>query len=328
MAANIDNSERLFNLTCALVVSKRGLTKGEIFTSVQGYKERLKTSSFEAMDKLFDRDKTDLAKSGVLVIGEIPAVEDKNNQEHRYRIPNESFVWPEDTKLTARQVSLLNLAAQVWAKASLSQEVEHAVMRLRALGDIPEDSGIIGVAPSITTQDRNFTRLSLAIDEAQTVRFHYRKPGGAAVEVRTVQPWRLQNINGQWLLVSFDTDRNAVRNFLLKRIVDKRKITVLEDLTFTKPTQAQLNEAIAELEQLAQQQVAKVRVKPNSMAWNHYELDLPGRATDDTVNIHYMDEELLAEKLRSFGTDVEVLEPASLAETINTGLEKVAADHA
>lgn len=325
MAEKIDKSERLFNLTCALLVTKRGLTKGEIFQTVQGYKENFKPGDQTAMDRLFERDKDDLAESGVLVQGAPPASEDKNNQEFRYRIPNETFIWPKDAKLTARQVSLLNLAAQVWAKASLSHEVELALTRLRALGDIPEDSGILGIAPSITTQDRNFMPLSLAIETGQIVEFQYRKPGANKPEKRQVQPWRLQNVSGQWLLVSLDQGKQEVRNFLLKRIVSK--ITPTGEV-FEKPTQAQITEAVVDLGQLVERQVASLRIKPDTVAWNYFEMDLPRAETDNVHHLNYMDEGILAEKLRSFGTDIEVIRPATLASAIRSGLEKVVNDHA
>jgi proteasome accessory factor B len=167
--------------------------------------------------------------------------------------------------------------------------------------------------------------LSLAIETGQVVEFQYRKPGASKPEKRLVQPWRLQNVSGQWLLVSLDQDKQEVRNFLLKRIVSK--ITPTGEV-FDKPTQVQITGAVADLDQLVERQVASLRIKPDTVAWNYFEMDLPRAETDNVHHLNYMDEGILAEKLRSFGTDLEVIRPASLASAIRSGLEKVVNDHA
>jgi proteasome accessory factor B len=326
MATTPDSSERLFNLTCALATTKRGLLKSEIFSQVQGYRERYNPSDTVAINKLFERDKKDLAKSGVLVQAYIPAEEDTNNQEYRYLIPNESFIWPKGFKLSAEQVGLLNLAAQVWAKATISNEVDQAMMRLRALGETSDDEGLLGVAPRIRTVDSNFAALTNAIENRSTISFEYRK-AGQSVETRTVQPWLLRSVGGQWLLVSWDEDRQATRNFLLRRIVKKR-VTDLQR-TFTKPTSEQLTAAERELNQLIEQQVATLRVKPDTAAWVHFELDLPGVAQNgNEISLHFMDRELLASDLRAFAGQFEAVRPQSLANDLRAGLEQVVHDHA
>ena len=329
MAKKIDPSERLFNLTCALVFTETGLTKQEIFSSVQGYKEAYdayNSKSLAAMDKLFERDKKELKRSGVLVEGFTPLSAQDNNQEFRYLIPKDSYVWPKNLKLTAKQVALLNLAAQVWAQASVSKEVDRAVMRLRALGDAPERSELVGIAPRIRTYDSSFTPLSLAIESADVVSFDYLKPGSNAAETRTVHPWLLRSVGGQWLLVCFDEDRGEPRNFLLKRIVNG-DVRMLER-QFLKPSSDQIKLVEIELDDLIGNQVATLRIKPDTAAWRHYEMDLPGVAeNEDELNLHYMDLELLASELRSFGTDLQVIRPSSLAAALKSGLEKVVNDH-
>jgi len=329
LAKNIDPSERLFNLTCALVFTQTGLTKQEIFSSVQGYKEtydRDDAKKLAAMDKLFERDKTELKRSGVLVEGSSPPEAQDNNQEFRYSIPKDSYVWPKNLKLTAKQVALLNLAGQVWAKASISTEVNRAVMRLRALGDAPEQSELAGVAPRIRTYHSTFTPLSLAIESSDVVSFDYRKAGSDLIETRTVQPWLLRSVSGQWMLVSWDEDRDAPRNFLLKRIVNAK--VDLIGRTFSKPTKEQLRDAEIELDELISEQIATLRIKPDTGAWRYFEMDLPGIAeNEDEISIHFMDLDLLASELRSFGTDLQVIRPASLAQSLRAGLEKVVNEH-
>ena len=64
MPEKIDLSERLFNLTCALLVAGNGLSKSEIFATVQGYKEiYVPGGDATAINRMFERDKTLLTLS-------------------------------------------------------------------------------------------------------------------------------------------------------------------------------------------------------------------------------------------------------------------------
>ena len=325
--AKMDPSERLFHLTCALINSKQGLTKNEIFKNVHGYLAEgksifdLKPKEIDALDRLFDRDKNDLRDAGIQLVGQIPSWALGDNSEYRYSIPRESMAWPSGLKLSERQVALLNLAASVWAQTSISPDATRGAMRLRALGEKPEETGLMGVAPSIRTHDRAFLPLTWAIASRNSVEFEYRKAGANSVEHRRVQPWSLQNISGQWLLVCWDEKRKAVRNFLLKRIVSP--IEQLET-EFDEPSQEQLDAAMADLHELISGQVASLKIKPNTEAWLHFEL---AKDSDGEHQIHYMDLHLLAEELREFIHDLESVRPAELKDAIDAGLQEVASAH-
>ena len=53
-------TERLINLTLALLATKRYLTKSEIFKNVTGY-----SGSAETMERMFERDKDELRSMGI-----------------------------------------------------------------------------------------------------------------------------------------------------------------------------------------------------------------------------------------------------------------------
>lgn len=322
MAFKIDLSERLFNLTCALLLSEHGLSKQEIFTTVQGYKEQYNPRGEQnAIDRLFDRDKNDLLSSGVNLVSYIPQDAMEDNSEYRYYIPRESITWPADLKFTQRQMGLLNLAAQMWANASMSGETARGVVRLRALGELPESSSLIGLAPQILTKDRTFQPLNDAIDRGDTVRFEYRKALGETVETRTVEPWALHLLAGNWLLVCWDVDKKLVRNFLLSRIVSR--ITIANK-RFSKPTQSQVDAALQELNELGERQVATLVIKPDSAAWFHFDMhDQDG----DEISLNYTDVHLLADELREYAFDIVSVKPAELEKAIRQGFQKVANAH-
>jgi len=322
MPEKIDLSERLFNLTCALLVASNGLSKSEIFATVQGYKEIYTPGGDStAINRMFERDKTLLTQAGILWRSFIPKEAMDDNQEFRYLIANEDFVWPKGLTLSSKQVALLNLAAQVWAKASLSSDANRAIHRIRAMGEIADSGSLIGIAPRIRTHQPSFLPLSTAIESCSRVSFDYRKPGETQSSVRNVEPWSLQNIVGQWLLIGFDLDRQQPRNFLLKRIASEIDI---QDVTFDPPASGEVAQALQELQAHKLSQSAKLKVSPASSAWFHFDL----AASQELVEVNFMDLYLFAEELMEFADEIEVLEPKELADLIRANLQKMSDDHA
>ncbi|MFM6966396.1 MAG: helix-turn-helix transcriptional regulator [Rhodoluna sp.] len=330
--AKTDKSERLFQLTCVLLYSERGLTKRELFHSVDAYRADLAGSNEDdfALNKKFERDKSELREMGIQVSNPDPK---SDPDDMRYTIAADTFMWPDEIEFDAHQLQLLNLAAQVWAQASLSSDANRGLVRLRGLGIEPAAEDIIGFAPRLKTHEPSFLSLSNAIEERIEVSFDYRKPDGL-VSKRHVQPWLLRNIDGQWLLICWDKDQKAARNFLLKRIVSKvilrSELISDKDVDFVRfeaPATATIGAAIADLERHTANQVATLRVKRDSQAWFHFHMDdQQGDSAD--VAINFMDIHLLAEELSEYALDIKVVSPAELDKVIRARFEAVASAHA
>jgi proteasome accessory factor B len=323
----VSKPERLFNLTCALLYTKHGLTKNEILRSVPGYDgEYVEGGDNSSLERKFERDKSSLLHNGIQLEVTIPAHEDENNQATVYSIKRESFYWPKNINFTPRQMALLNLAAEAWVGGSLSTAASRGITKLRAMGAIGEDSDIVGIAPRIQASDPSFRDLNNAISDHQVVSFDYRNPKTGEILKRTLQPWLLHKVAGQWLVMGYDELRAEPRNFMLRRIVSK-VVTVKPARNFESPGLEPIAAAIAELDALAEKQTAKIRVTRDSEAWFRYELDLQGNGTTDEVTIHYHDIYVLAEELREYAGEVKVLKPDALIQLVRAGFEKVANDH-
>lgn len=63
-----------------------------------------------------------------------------------------------------------------------------------------------------------FDALAKATAGRRQIELSYRKPGRTDVEQRTVDPYHLANINGEWYLFAFDHLRKDVRTFVPARI--------------------------------------------------------------------------------------------------------------
>lgn len=306
-------AQRLFTLTCCLLAAPRlGLSKQEIFQSVQAYAD----SSSDAREKMFERDKTSLREMGVaLEVVEIEAFEDV--AAHRYLIAKGSFDWPKDLKLSSEQFQLLELAARAWNNRLMAPSAQSGLTRLKALGVMPNNRELSIFTPRLIAKHQSFEPLTIAISEQQRVKFSYRKPDDEP-SIRELSPQKLRFIEGQWVLLALENGQ--LKNFLLRRIVSE--VTLLPDAS-EQASPESIALAEAELIEFINSQQATLELTQDSEAWWHF-----GAPENNQVTLNFMDEALLAEDLIEFGGELKVLDPESLAKRISLGLAKVVSDHA
>ncbi len=128
VAVPVSNEERLFSLVLALLATETGLTKADVLSSVQGYRQRYRPGGNNAsLERQFERDKEDVRDLGVpLESIELPA-DQGASQYTRYRIPKGAYDLPADVTFTPQEIALLNLAALAWREGSLSGESRRAL---------------------------------------------------------------------------------------------------------------------------------------------------------------------------------------------------------
>jgi proteasome accessory factor B len=315
--------ERLFSLVLALVATEHGLTKAEILSSVQGYRQKYAPGGNNAsLERQFERDKDDIRELGVpLETIETPS-EAGNNQNLRYRIPKGAYDLPADVTFTPQETTLLNLAAEVWREGSLSSESHRALLKLRSLGVDAEDP-TIGYAPRIRVRETAFEPLRAAVDRHLVVRFAYLKPGYAEATERTVEPLALIKHEGRWHLASIDRDRGAPRTFLLSRIVGQVTTT---RTTFVPPEGDAGAAALAELDRILANGRVRIRVAPGSDAETRLERRAVEAPAPGELVLNYSDSNLMADELASYGPEVLVLEPEHMRERVVQRLRRVLED--
>ena len=322
--------ERLFSLVLALLSTESGLTKNEILSTVQGYRQRYdRTGDNANLERQFERDKDDIRELGVpLTTIESPG-QAGNNQNLRYLIPRGSYELPDDISFTAEETTLLNLAAMVWREGSISTESRRAILKLRSLGGAT-DEPVLGYAPALRIRDTAFEPLRTALERRDVVRFSYLKPGESDATVRTVVPLALVQYQGRWHLSASELDGGARKMFLLQRIVSRVQATGSRADALTEDETAR---ALQELEEVWAGHVAVVEVAPRSDAATRL---IKRRGTvrrgspdDDAVvlELHYADVNIIADELSGFGPEVLVLSPPDLVGAVRSRLDTVAAMH-
>lgn len=315
--APVPVEERLFSLVLALLATEQGLTKSEILSTVQGYRQRYSPFGDNAsLDRQFERDKDDIRELGIpLETLETPG-DPGNNQSLRYRIPKGEYDLPADITFSPTEIALLSLAATVWRQGSLSAESQRAMLKLNSLG-IESDEPVIGYAPRVRIRESSFDPLRIALDKHAVVTFPYLKPGELSGRTRTVAPLALVQHHGRWHLSAHDMDVQDNRTFLLSRIVGP--VAVSSRTWLPAEPAGHAERALAELDALWNQQVAVILVEPGTDAATR----LSKRAEQDArsaqtnqLRLHYTDVDVLADELASYGPEILVLTPERLRSAV------------
>jgi predicted DNA-binding transcriptional regulator YafY len=186
--------ERVLNLLALLLDTRVPLTREEIVREVGGYPPQL-----SANRRAFERDKEVLRGMGVPITTEMIG----DAGEIGYRVKADDYYLPE-LDLTDEETAALRVA--VSAVSLGTQTAEGALMKLGGGGsDAASPIASLPLVPALATLFEAFRRRAV-------VTFVHR---GVA---RTVEPWGLSSKRGQWYLVGWDRDREAVRAFRADRI--------------------------------------------------------------------------------------------------------------
>jgi proteasome accessory factor B len=327
--------ERLFSLVLALLATENGLTKNEILSTVQGYRQRYKNGGDNAnLERQFERDKDDIRELGVPLETVDSPGDAGNNQTLRYRIPRGAYELPHDITFSSDETTLLNLAAMVWREGSLSGESRRALLKLRSLG-VAADEPVIGYAPRVRLRDAAFDPLNAALERHVVVRFPYLKPGEEESREREIVPLALVQYQGRWHLSGEETDFGSQvagthKMFLLRRIVGA--VTAGATVPAREGDQAAL--ALAGLEEIWERSVAEVEVLCDTDASTRLanrrgteEVAVAADASTKRLRLHYVDDAILADDLAGFGPEVLVLSPPEVRDAVIERLERVERDH-
>jgi len=323
--SRIPVEERLFSLVLALLATETGLTKNEILSTVQGYRQRYRVGGDNAnLERQFERDKDDIRELGVSLETVDSPGQPGNNQNLRYRIPRGSYELPGDITFSAEETTLLNLAAMVWREGSLSGESRRAVMKLKGLG-LVSDEPVLGYVPRLRVRDAAFEPLRSALERNAIVRFAYLKPGEAEARVREVAPLALVQHQGRWHLHALEPNSEVTKTFLLRRIVSQVTIT---GTTFPAPSGDQTARALDELDEVWESHTAEVEVVTDSDAATRL---LKRRSTmrlpSGTLLLHYSDANIFADELAGYGPEALVLSPPALREAVHSRLIRTVEEH-
>jgi proteasome accessory factor B len=210
MGVSDQKTERLINLTMALLATKRFLSKAEIFQQVAGY-----TGSTETKERMFERDKDDLRALGITI--QVGTHDPLFDDEPGYRILESEYEL-DIGELTPSELSYLSLAATIWRNQLFSASGALALVKIDALGGtaLREDFGHATL--SLENESPLFPALWEALTENRNIAFTYRS---STTSTRHISPYGLTLWHGSWYLVGKDLEKSELRVFRVSRITSQ-----------------------------------------------------------------------------------------------------------
>ena len=305
-------SERLVNLTIALLATKRYLTKSEIFRTVEGYE-----GAPEAMERMFERDKDDLRSLGISI--ELGTFDPIFEDEAGYRITPSSYQLNLG-ELDGTDIALLSLAATAWSGAALERESTSALIKLASMGIDSDSEALSLLTPQVSVTDQNFTLITEAIVRRSEIEFEYVS-ADLSRQVRKIAPYSLRGQSGSWYLVGLDREKESIRTFRLDRMVSEVSVSKkVNTFNIPEPIPSQVGDEATDF--------ALLRVRKNrGHQLRSLGLLLESEEEWDQVRLPVIDSSSLLRTILWHRDDVIVLEPTDLRERLIDSLKELRALH-
>jgi proteasome accessory factor B len=308
-------SERLVNLTIALLATTRWLTKSEIYRSIDGY-----SGDVDAKERMFERDKEELRNLGIEI--EVGSFDPLFEDEVGYRIRPEKYQI-QISSLTVQQLSLISLATQMWRGAVLSSQANSALLKLKSLGIESDTEGLALTAHSVDISDENLTHVIDAISSRRTISFSYTNRDGIS-EDRALEPYGVGTKNGFWYVAGNDLMKKEIRLFRLDRfsstVKEKGRASSYEipdDFTMSDLLKSQARNHSCRL---------KLRTD-KAYLLRRFATPISSEDDWDVVDYSYATMDQLLNDLLWHGDDAVIIEPLDLREKVRASLARIEAVH-
>lgn len=299
-------TERLINLTLALLATKRFLTKNEIFRIVAGY-----SGSIETMERMFERDKDELRKLSIEI--EVRGIDPLFEDEQGYLIRSQTFHFSQD-EFNQEELMILMMAANLWHDSALKENSKGALLKIQSFSGPIESNSIS--TPVIRDQESASMLSSAfdAVDAQMEVSFSYKGTS------RTVKPYGLYTRDGFWYLVA--EDKTEIKSFKLMRIEG----SIIKSSTqprFSKPENFDLSKYVSGTRN-EEKLLARVLVRKEQAHTlrSKFLVDTYNEEWD-LLSMPYVYEQELIETILWHGDNLIVISPLNLRRQIVSKLEQV-----
>ncbi len=172
-----------------------------------------------------------------------------------------------------------------------------------------------------------FAELAKAIQNKEVVEFGYKKLEAKAFEKRTVEPWHLACVSGQWYLLGYDRNRKARRIFVLARM--QKVSRTAHKFSNLRPGEGDIQRLFrnsfqiwqtenADLEQIVLRFSGRAAQLVRERNWHASQQiqELAGGNLELSLNLNSLEE--IIPWILSWGKDCEVARPAQLRKRIRS----------
>jgi len=296
-------TERLINLTLALLATKRYLTKSEIFKSVTGY-----SGSPETMERMFERDKDELRNMGVEI--EVKGLDPLFEDDQGYLIRTETFQL-NGNEFTSDELLYLTMAANLWHDSALSNDSRAALLKIQSLSGPIEFNAFNSPVVRDNENSQMMATAFEAIEKLKKLSFKYNG------SQRSVEPLGMFMRSGFWYLVA--RDDKVIKSFKLVRIEAK---ILPEDVSFAKQEGFDLTDYLKKFseEEVFEAEILVRKEQAYSLRSKHSVKEYDSEW--DLMLVPYSYEPEIIENLLWHGQNIIVRKPLSLRNSIVSRLEE------
>lgn len=311
-------TERLINLTMALLASRRFMPKSEIFRRVAGYE-----GAPEAMERMFERDKDELRGMGIEI--EVASHDPFFEDEVGYRISAERYRMKPN--FNARELGLLSVALAV-VGGDLDSRRTNIAQRLNSLNITPINPEEIYLF-SPRTIEGSLIDITQAIASRSEIRFEYQKSGSQQPENRRVNPLGLGGWRGDWYLVGEDLSRSDIRVFKVGRITSSIEVDRKRS-AYEIPEDFRVRDYLIMIKN--PEFIAEIKIRngigKSLMAKYANQINTLGEDGDWLrLNISFEDIQEAYEAISAYGQNIEVEKPQELRIMMADKFETIARNH-
>ncbi len=298
-------SERLLNLTMALLATKRYLPRNEIFKIIPGYE-----GNEEARERMFERDKDELRTLGIEI--DVGSNDPLFEDELGYRIfPSKYYL--ELPKLEPEEIQMLKLAHTVFSNSQIFQNLGGLENKMAGLGyQLGVDQETIADFQVVAEEELKKCALILeAINTGKSIILEYWNDPG---KIRELHPIKLIHQFNHWYLLALEgPNLDKPKNFRVDRIISEVTITqrtnpaVKEDFPVQKPFHMEI-EYLGEGGYSLKQKSIKTKQLAKGIS----------------LLIEYGSEEEALYDLLAHAGEVKVIRPDSLRSLFIANMERIA----
>jgi len=294
-------TERLINLTLALLSSKRYLTKSEIFKVVAGY-----SGSPETMERMFERDKDDLRNLGIRI--EVRGLDPLFEDDQGYLIDSDTHQISPDN-FSKEDILLLTMAANLWHGSALQQDSKAALLKIQSLDGLVATNTVTSPVVEDNEDSKKLLLIFDAVERAISLEFEYKGT------IRQVQPYGIYTRRGFWYLAA--QEKEVVKSFKVVRIGQQIK-AISKAHGFVKSPEFKLPTFIGDMNAPSTSK-AEIRIRKNQALALRKRYEVIEVDTEwDKVFIDYNFEEDLIESLLWYGSNLVVISPKTIRDQIIT----------
>ena len=297
-------TERLINLTLALLATKRYLKKSEILSNVAGYE-----GTQEAKERMFERDKDDLRSLGIEI--EVGDLDIFFEDEPGYRIPQKSYEL-NVPNLSGRELALLSIASSFWNDSVLAPNAQSGIRKLQSLGIPATLEFEFRMKYRFDNPSELLEEIAKAILQKSKIKFSY---DSSSLKVRHLEPYRIVFWNSYWYLIGMDIDRTGIRLFKLSRFLGGIEISKKKN-EFESPSDFAVADHLpkSDVEVIHS---AKIEIRRETGTLLRQRGKLLSQGSEyDTYELNYENERVFLRELIWHGANVRILEPANLKEQL------------